>query len=85
MRRLEMLCCARTTTRIGRHDEKKHKEQDPEMRRQTSPSLLVRCLVCFYIRIYIPVSICVYTSVLMNACLTDSCVLSPLRIDAMSC
>ena len=42
MRRLEMLCCARTSTRIGRHAEKKHKEQDPEMRRQTSLSLLVQ-------------------------------------------
>ena len=42
MRRLEMLSCARTAAIISRHTDKKHKEHDPTMGRETNLSLLVQ-------------------------------------------
>ena len=44
--------CARTTTSIGRHADKKQKEQDPKMRRHTNMRLLVQCFalsLCPYV------------------------------------
>ena len=59
-----MCSSARTTTRVGRHANKKHKEQHPKMRRQTNLCLLVQC---FALSVCVSVTICVYMCKRTNA------------------
>ena len=55
--RLGIYICARTIARIRRHADKKHKEQDQNIRRQTNLCILVDCstsiCVCVCSRVYL--------------------------------
>ena len=78
-----MCRCARTITRIGRHADKKHKEQDSMLRRQKDLCLMMQCYalpLCLYVCNGVYVCICVQAYERMQ---TDSCAFSPLGNDVM--